>query len=77
MFERCHREFVRKLIFSVLMVLNFGILFVFKYLKFTMENLDRIMSIQLNLPDILLPIGISFYTFQITRYVIDVYRGVM
>ena len=56
------------------------IIFFFKYGKFFLENLDNILSIlnlthNLILPDFVLPVGISFYTFQTLSYSIDVYRG--
>lgn len=60
-------------------VLNIGILFVFKYFGFFSENLQRLLSVfGWNLDwftvDILLPVGISFYTFQAIGYSVDVYR---
>lgn len=61
-------------------VLNLGILFCFKYLNFFLANLARVFSmvgITLTLPSfsLLLPVGISFYTFQALSYTADVYRG--
>lgn len=61
---------------------NLGILFVFKYFNFFTQSFQRLLSVAgydvdwvtLNL---VLPIGISFYTFQILSYVIDVYKGDM
>ena len=49
--------------------------FVFKYLNFTLSNLALLLGRSIALREILLPIGISFYTFQILSYVIDLYRG--
>lgn len=63
----------RKLILALAVSLNLGILFVFKYLTFGMENLHRLVP-ALPVWQIALPIGISFYTFQGMSYVIDVYR---
>ncbi len=54
---------------------NLGLLFVFKYLNFTVENISRLFPLGVTLPSIALPIGISFFTFQSMSYVIDVYRG--
>ncbi len=48
---------------------------VFKYLNFFCDNLSALFPALGNLPRIALPIGISFYTFQILSYVIDLYRG--
>jgi alginate O-acetyltransferase complex protein AlgI len=56
-------------------VLNLAFLGVFKYASMFVGTLDTIFSISLPIPDIALPIGISFYTFQAMSYVIDVYRG--
>lgn len=55
-------------------VLNIGILAVFKYLDFALENINTMFRTSIALPGIVLPIGISFYTFQGLSYVIDVYR---
>ncbi len=51
------------------------ILFVYKYTGFLFENFYAIFNIQAPMPSIVLPIGISFYTFQLISYVVDVYRG--
>ena len=61
-----------KLIVLFAVVYNIGILFVFKYLDWMLTSLHIVGSDTLN---IILPIGISFYTFQALSYVIDVYRG--
>ncbi|MBR6380439.1 MAG: MBOAT family protein [Lachnospiraceae bacterium] len=53
---------------------NLGVLFFFKYLNFAVEILHRLTG-HGHFAQIALPIGISFYTFQIMSYVIDVYRG--
>lgn len=52
-----------------------GNLVVFKYLNFLMDNLNALAGFSFELHAIALPIGISFYTFQILSYVIDLYRG--
>ena len=59
----------------VSLVLLLGMLGVFKYAGFFVENLNLIARLDLPVPEIVLPIGISFYTFQILSYVADVYRG--
>ena len=53
---------------------NLGLLFVFKYLTFTGSLLQSLLGTDLQIPEIALPIGISFFTFQAMSYVIDVYR---
>lgn len=52
---------------------NLGILFVFKYLNFTLTNFNK-LGLSVPITNIALPIGISFFTFQAMSYVIDVYR---
>ena len=54
---------------------NLGLLGTFKYLKFVLENLNWAFSAHIPVPGIVLPIGISFFTFQALSYVIDVYRN--
>ena len=56
-------------------IINLGLLGVFKYADFLMETVGRLFGIPLPLPGLALPIGISFYTFQTMGYVIDVYHG--
>lgn len=57
------------------LVVNFGALFVFKYLDFVLTTSNKLFKTELPLTNLVLPIGISFYTFQIVSYLIDVYRG--
>ena len=53
---------------------NIGIIFIFKYLMFTLTNINALFHSHITVPEIALPIGISFFTFQALSYVIDVYR---
>ncbi len=55
-------------------ILNIGMLVVFKYLGFLTETLNAVTHLGIPVPKIQLPIGISFFTFQGLSYVIDVYR---
>lgn len=62
------------------LVLNLSILFLFKYFNFFATNIDTILQASgmgINVPEfgLLLPVGISFYTFQALGYSLDVYRG--
>ena len=73
------RQGVRKVILLGSLVYNVGILFYFKYLGFTVHTIERILPVGTKTVDsfvdaITMPIGISFFTFQIMSYVIDVYR---
>ena len=66
----------RKKVFLILaLVLDLGCLAVFKYAGFFVENLNALFRISLTVPQIPLPIGISFYTFQALSYTVDVWRG--
>ena len=70
----------KKTFLILTIVSNLGILFVFKYFNFFNTNLKLLctqMNISYSIPslDFLLPVGISFYTFQTLSYSIDVYRG--
>ena len=56
------------------LVLNLGTLVGFKYTGFFIENLNNWFSLSIPVPDLPLPLGISFYTFQTLSYSIDVYR---
>jgi len=56
-------------------VVGLGLLGFFKYTGFFVSNVNSIFGAALEIPKIALPIGISFYTFQILSYTIDVYRG--
>ena len=52
-----------------------ALLVLFKYTGFFLSNVQAVISLPKTIPNIILPIGISFYTFQLISYVIDVYRG--
>ena len=64
----------RKLCLIFAVVLNIGLLGVFKYAGFFVESINSFCNLSIHVPKIKLPIGISFYTFQAMSYVIDVYR---
>lgn len=67
-----------KRLFFIGLLYNFGMLIFFKYTNFFIENLNVVLSVfHVVIPevDLTMPLGISFYTFQITSYLIDVYTG--
>ena len=66
---------LRKLEIIAAVMLNLGILFYFKYFDFFLMNLNRFTHTDFHLHNILLPLGISFFTFQQVSYVVDAYRG--
>ena len=65
----------KKLFLTLSLVLSFALLSYCKYADFFIENFNAVTGLSLPLLKIALPIGISFYTFQIASYEIDVYRG--
>lgn len=65
----------KKLFLTLSLVLSFALLGYCKYADFFIENFNAATGLSLPLLKIALPIGISFYTFQIASYEIDVYRG--
>jgi D-alanyl-lipoteichoic acid acyltransferase DltB (MBOAT superfamily) len=72
----------RKILLVLSLVSNLGVLFFFKYFNFFNHNMQALFqSLHLNwalsFSSLLLPVGISFYTFQSLSYTIDVYRGVI
>ncbi len=78
--SKCKAKWVKHATVAASFVSNLGILFFFKYFDFALDNVNRILTHinveVINNPfDILLPVGISFYTFQALSYTVDVYRG--
>ena len=75
--ERKKRE---QLILALALILNFGILFILKYYNFMVGGLFELLGFskgETPFIKLFLPLGISFYTFQATGYLIDVYRGLV
>lgn len=64
----------RKIWLTTSVIFNIGMLGVFKYTGFFIDNLNNIFNLNIMNPQIALPLGISFFTFQAMSYVIDVYR---
>lgn len=80
--EREDRPAQRKLLIACTLVANLGLLAYFKYLLFAIGNIEAAFSlfghpVALPHPEIILPLGISFYTFETISYSIDVYRRVI
>ena len=55
--------------------LDLGLLFCFKYAGFAVESVNQLLSVTLPVPQLTMPIGISFYTFQSLSYLLDLYWG--
>lgn len=70
----------RRLILSFSVSINLGLLFYFKYSNFFIENVNSVLSIfgdkNIQWTKLILPIGISFYTFETITYVVDVYKRI-
>lgn len=73
--DRNKYSFVGKNAMILTVFANICLIFYFKYFKFFLENINNIFNTDFNVLNILLPVGISFYTFQAISYVVDVYRG--
>lgn len=71
----------KRFILALILMINFGILAIIKYYGFTIDNINALLSgvfhmnVGLKRFDFLLPLGISFYTFQSMGYIIDMYQG--
>lgn len=74
------KQLHRRLMLTLSVSINLGLLFYFKYSNFFIENVNSILSVfgdkHIEWTKLLLPIGISFYTFETITYVVDVYRKV-
>ncbi|MCO6174108.1 MBOAT family protein [Flavobacterium sp. NRK F10] len=68
------RQSYRKLYLVISLVINLGLLAYFKYTNFFIDNLNMLSDGHIAFANIVLPVGISFYTFQTLSYTIDVYR---
>lgn len=73
--EQAKTLFGKKVAVSFAVLSNLCLLAIFKYSDFIVDNINDAFVTGLNNPGFSLPIGISFYTFQILSYVVDVYRG--
>jgi alginate O-acetyltransferase complex protein AlgI len=70
---------VRRTVITITVTINLGLLAFFKYAVFFQENLNHVLrfsgSDTVSVLQVVLPVGISFYTFRVLSYVIDIYRG--
>lgn len=65
----------KKIIFFLGITFNIGLITYFKYFVFLLSNINQIIDSDFTLPAIVLPLGISFFTFQQIAYLVDAYRG--
>lgn len=73
--EAFRRKKTAKIVMIVSVVLQLGCLVYFKYMDFFIGNFNKVFGTEILLLKIALPVGISFYTFQILSYTVDIYRG--
>lgn len=71
----CQVGFSKKIILGLGITANIGIIFYFKYFNFFIENVNFIFGSSFSLFNILMPLGISFFTFQQISYLVDSYHG--
>lgn len=64
-----------KLWLTLCVTINLGILCYFKYFNFIIDNINSLLKADIQNVNVVLPIGISFYTFQSISYIVDLYRG--
>jgi len=72
------RRAQKKLLLVLGLIYNFGLLVFFKYTNFFIENINALLTathVQIPTISVVMPLGISFYTFQVVSYLVDVYRG--
>ncbi len=72
--DRCLDDKKRKLAMAATILVDLGFLVYFKYFNFIVDNVNAVLQLNLDFIDVVMPIGISFYTFQAISYLIDVYR---
>lgn len=75
MIEAFQTKKAKKMVMIASITISLGFLAYFKYTNFFIENFNKIFGLSIPALKIALPIGISFYTFQILSYTVDVYRG--
>ena len=68
------QNYLRRIFLTIAIISNLGVLGYFKYAGFFITNINEFAKTEFLLPDIILPIGISFYLFQAISYVVDVYK---
>lgn len=69
-----HSEKNKKFLLIIALIFNIGILIYFKYLNFFIDNINMVINTGLVMRKVVLPLGISFYTFQQIAYIVDSYK---
>ncbi len=73
--EKCRDKMQGRIILILALFCCLGFLAVFKYADFFVESFNQATGLSVKLLNLALPVGISFYTFQLVSYIVDVYRG--
>lgn len=68
-------KLIKRVIFLIGLIGNVGVLFYYKYYDFFMENINIAFKTEIRLLNLMLPLGISFFTFQQLSYLVDAYKG--
>ena len=69
------KPWVKKAIFTLGIIFNLGLISYFKYSNFLIGNINRAIGTNFDLPSVVIPLAISFFTFQQIAYLVDAYRG--
>lgn len=75
LFKSGCKIWIKRVVLCFAILLNIGVLFYFKYYDFFFENINALFHTNVALKNLLLPLGISFFTFQQLSFVIDSYKG--
>lgn len=75
--EQCRKQWQKKCVVTINVVLNVGMLVYFKYFNLLYETVANFTHRDFDALDIILPAGISFFTFRSISYIVDIYRGEM
>ena len=69
------KPWLKKTMFVIGIVFNLGLISYFKYSNFILSNINRVLGTNFDLPAVVIPLAISFFTFQQIAYLVDAYRG--
>ena len=73
--QHANTRLVAKVITAIAVLMNIAVIFYYKYYDFFIENVNAVFGLSFELRHIMLPLGISFFTFQQISYIVDSYRG--
>ncbi len=73
--QHANTRLAAKVITAIAVLMNIAVIFYYKYYDFFIENVNAVFGLSFELRHIMLPLGISFFTFQQISYIVDSYRG--